>query len=207
MRFLLEKSSGTEFDLGRHSLFLDDIERLMERTSRDVMEHQCYNRLKKTFLGLAPRDTSSEVLRIAIDLSKQHACNEGCRLVGLVIRSESKKRLDEFFSQRKKNSGLAAGGDVSLRSSNFHLTSTNNSLPTIQKLHSRLERVIAAKSNLKTNAFFNLVFEKNNFQVLAKQNIGTTEFSAILNFALQENVVSKGTLIAMGNAVGVVIDM
>jgi len=188
--------SGSQFDLGRHSVFLDNIERMMERTTSLVMVHECQNRLDKTFLGLAPANTNSAVLRLAIDLSRQHAVNEGCRLVGQVVRSEAKKKLDHFFSERKKST-KSSNDDTSKK-----CNSSREGIPPIEQLHNQLLSVIDANDQNKTDTFVNYVFNKRNFTVIAELNAGKPEFSAILNFVRERGIISAANLSSMGRAIG-----
>jgi hypothetical protein len=182
------------------SMTLDDYSTLLENLdlkakieTNAIMNSDMNRRINDSVILLAPSETKSKVIQVAIALTIAHATEKGTSTIHSIIREEKKKLIDEFVRKEKKlKSGvpLVASKKPALDCGHFHLLSNNSYLNCLIDLTESLR--VLHKSNISLsfeNGIERLREQKEHVLDYLKHFVlGNGDFQAVLDF--EDSVLS-----------------
>ena len=174
------------------SMTLDDYSTLLEnldsmaKIEANAMMNSDMNRIiNDTVILLAPSDTKSKVIQVAIALTIAHATEKGTSTIHSIVREEKKKLIDEFVKKEKKlKAGVPLIASKKPALEHDHLLSNDSNLNCLIDLTESLR--ILHKSNLSLsfeNGIERLREQKEHVLDYLKHFVlGNGDFWAVMDF-------------------------
>lgn len=171
--------------LDEYSTLLENLDSEAKIKANAMMNNDMNRVINDSVILLAPSDTNSKVIQVAIALTTLHATEKGTSTIHSIIREEKKKLIDEFGrKERKFISGVPLVTSKKPPLEDDHLPSNNSNLNCLIDLTKSLRVLHKSDGCLSFDYEIEQLREQKEYVIdyLKRFVLGGGDYLAVLDF-------------------------